>query len=76
MGPNACNALTTRLFQVFVVVLTLNNLSVSAGPPLNVTFPEKPPASSLANVVEDHFIGVSYELSSFDTLCMCLTMHF
>ncbi|KAF9460213.1 hypothetical protein BDZ94DRAFT_1170135 [Collybia nuda] len=38
-----------------------------AGPPLNITFPEKPPASSI-NVVDSNFIGISWELSSFDTL--------
>ncbi|KAF8840938.1 hypothetical protein BDN67DRAFT_996503 [Paxillus ammoniavirescens] len=37
-------------------------------PPLNVTFPAQPDASSLVNVVQDNFLGVSFELSSFDTL--------
>ncbi|KIM37311.1 glycoside hydrolase family 79 protein [Hebeloma cylindrosporum] len=41
---------------------------VLAGPALNVTFPTQPPASALANIIDDHFIGISYELSSFDTL--------
>jgi len=33
-----------------------------------VPFPEYPPAGS-ALVVLDNFIGISFELSSFDTLC-------
>lgn len=37
--------------------------------PVVVTVPERPSLAALANVVQDNFIGVSWELSSFDTLC-------
>ena len=40
---------------------------VLAGPALNVTFPTQPQANTLANIIEDHFIGIPYELSSIDT---------
>jgi hypothetical protein len=53
---------------LLTVFLTISHIR-AASEPLNVTFPVTPPASALSNVVEDHFIGVSYELSSFDTLC-------
>ncbi|GLB44692.1 putative glycosyl hydrolase family 79 C-terminal beta domain [Lyophyllum shimeji] len=56
--PTACSA----AFLATVPQLTL------AGKPLDVSFPERPPASALQNVVDDHFIGISWELSSFDTL--------
>ncbi|KAG5637926.1 hypothetical protein H0H81_002586 [Sphagnurus paluster] len=39
-----------------------------AGSPLDVSFPDQPPASALKNIVDDNFIGISWELSSFDTL--------
>ncbi|KAH7929220.1 hypothetical protein BV22DRAFT_1003143 [Leucogyrophana mollusca] len=35
---------------------------------VNVTFPRSLPSSALANVVQDNFLGISFELSSFDTL--------
>ncbi|KAJ3516062.1 hypothetical protein NLJ89_g1359 [Agrocybe chaxingu] len=38
------------------------------GPPLNVSFPPQPPADALANIIDDNYLGISYELSSFDTL--------
>ncbi|TFK34272.1 hypothetical protein BDQ12DRAFT_689945 [Crucibulum laeve] len=41
---------------------------VHAASPLNVSFPPTPSKDALWNVVEDNFIGVSYELSSFSTL--------
>ncbi|KAF9223232.1 hypothetical protein BS17DRAFT_706135 [Gyrodon lividus] len=42
--------------------------SQSPPPSVNVTFPTQPGASSLVNVVQDNFLGVSFELSSFNTL--------
>lgn len=42
-----------------------------AGFPVNITFPSQPPPEAQYNVVRDNFIGISWELSSFDTLCMC-----
>lgn len=42
---------------------------LSAAALVNITFPTKPPSVALLNVVEDNFIGISWELSSFDTLC-------
>lgn len=42
---------------------------------INITFPARPPNASLYNVVQDNFLGISWELSSFDTLCtsnLCL----
>ncbi|TFK50159.1 hypothetical protein OE88DRAFT_1661748 [Heliocybe sulcata] len=35
---------------------------------INVTFPASPPPSSAVNVVYDNFLGISFELSSFNTL--------
>ncbi|KZT27245.1 glycoside hydrolase family 79 protein [Neolentinus lepideus HHB14362 ss-1] len=35
---------------------------------INVIFPSSPPASSAVNVVYDNFLGISFELSSFNTL--------
>jgi hypothetical protein len=58
--------------SIFMIIDTLSISVVLAGPALNVTFPTQPPASALANIIEDHFIGISYELSSFDTLCESL----
>lgn len=36
---------------------------------INISFPEHPPQSALSNPVNDNFLGISWELSSFDTLC-------
>ncbi|PPQ74182.1 hypothetical protein CVT24_012733 [Panaeolus cyanescens] len=58
-------------YGLFIAALAASALAPAAaapGPPLNLTFPPHPPASALANVIEDHFIGLSWELSSFDTL--------
>jgi len=41
-----------------------------AEPPINITFPSQPPEAQY-NVINDNFIGISWELSSFDTLCSC-----
>ena len=57
--------------SIAAVLFTVKYVHAASSTPLNVTFPENPPASALMNVVEDHFIGVSFELSSFDTLCTC-----
>lgn len=36
---------------------------------INITFPERPPNAALTNPVNDNFLGISWELSSLDTLC-------
>jgi len=63
-----------RSLFLSIFIDTLSISMVLAGPPLNVTFPTQPPTGALANIVEDHFIGISYELSSFDTLCEFLRL--
>ncbi|OAX41921.1 hypothetical protein K503DRAFT_734703 [Rhizopogon vinicolor AM-OR11-026] len=35
---------------------------------ITVSFPKKPSNAALGNVVQDNFLGISFELSSFDTL--------
>lgn len=67
---------TSYLTLSILTVLTVFKHAHAGSPALNVTFPENPPASALMNVVEDHFIGVSFELSSFDTLCTCFIQSF
>lgn len=60
------------LFYVLLAPFTLSFFliaSVQTQDVINVTFPLSPPKSSLLNVVQDNFLGVSWELSSFDTLC-------
>jgi len=37
---------------------------------LNLTFPEYPPSNS-KHVVQDNFLGISFELYYFDQLCEC-----
>ncbi|KXN82114.1 hypothetical protein AN958_03168 [Leucoagaricus sp. SymC.cos] len=39
-----------------------------AGSPVDVTFPAESSAIARGNVIEDNFIGISWELSSFNTL--------
>ncbi|KJA16426.1 glycoside hydrolase family 79 protein [Hypholoma sublateritium FD-334 SS-4] len=56
------------ILSVLTVFSAFNGAHASSPASLNVTFPENPPASALMNVIEDHFIGVSFELSPFDTL--------
>ncbi|KAF9556949.1 hypothetical protein CPC08DRAFT_70930 [Agrocybe pediades] len=53
--------------SVISVTLLLPS-ALAASQIINITFPEKPTATLIPNVVEDHFIGVSYELSPFDSL--------
>ncbi|RDB16372.1 Beta-glucuronidase [Hypsizygus marmoreus] len=60
--------LSLPLSSLLVAVIVTLPLVASAGKPLNVSFPETPPSSALKNVVDDNFIGISWELSSFDTL--------
>ncbi|KAG5641253.1 hypothetical protein DXG03_005659 [Asterophora parasitica] len=55
-----------QLVSAFVVTLAALPTPATAGPPLNVSFPEQPPA--FKHVVDDNFLGISWELSSFDTL--------
>lgn len=62
--------------SILTVLSVFKHAHAGSPAPLNVTFPENPPASALMNVVEDHFIGVSFELSSFDTLCTCFIQSF
>ncbi|KAG6824357.1 hypothetical protein H0H92_007111, partial [Tricholoma furcatifolium] len=51
----------------FQIAGILSLLAPSYGrPALDISFPQHPPAT--ANVVDDNFIGISWELSSFDTL--------
>ncbi|KAF9556941.1 hypothetical protein CPC08DRAFT_710755, partial [Agrocybe pediades] len=52
----------------YLAPFTLILPSAFAAPEINITFPERPTAELLPHVVEDNFIGVSYELSSFDSL--------
>ncbi|KAF5379811.1 hypothetical protein D9615_005831 [Tricholomella constricta] len=52
---------------LLAALVTLPAFSI-AGKPLDVSFPERPPESALKNIVDDNFIGISWELSSFDTL--------
>ncbi|KAF8955688.1 hypothetical protein BDZ97DRAFT_1856283 [Flammula alnicola] len=53
---------------IWLLAASFAILLTRAGPALNITFPDQPPSGSFLNVIEDHFIGISYELSSFDTL--------
>ncbi|KAG6818333.1 hypothetical protein H0H93_005919, partial [Arthromyces matolae] len=55
------------LFAFSWLILSLAISSSLAGKPLDVTFPDALPVGS-HNVVDDNFIGISWELSSFDTL--------
>ncbi|KAJ3562302.1 hypothetical protein NP233_g9659 [Leucocoprinus birnbaumii] len=50
-------ALATSWFAIFA----------HASTPINVTFAPKPPANA-KNVIGDNFVGISWELSSFNTL--------
>ena len=36
---------------------------------INITFPEHPSNVAATNPVNDNFLGISWELSSLDTLC-------
>ncbi|KIK62124.1 glycoside hydrolase family 79 protein [Collybiopsis luxurians FD-317 M1] len=54
-----------------IAALTLLYSSITNLPSVHcitVTFPEAPPHNATLNVVKDNFLGVSYELASFDTL--------
>ncbi|KAF8649561.1 hypothetical protein AX16_005744 [Volvariella volvacea WC 439] len=44
------------------------HFSEAQKPPVDVVVPEHPPDSALANVVDDNFLGISWELSSFASL--------
>ncbi|KAF9478873.1 hypothetical protein BDN70DRAFT_807983 [Pholiota conissans] len=68
MSLHACSAVSPRSLFTSILTISLVIFNTQAASPLDVTFPDTPPASALANIVEDHFIGVSYELSTFDTL--------
>lgn len=50
------------------VVLTTLALAGCASAAVEVNFPFTPKAQH-ANVVQDNFLGISWELASFDTLC-------
>ncbi|KDQ58932.1 glycoside hydrolase family 79 protein [Jaapia argillacea MUCL 33604] len=55
----------TGLFLLISAVLfSLAN----AATPIQFTLPDKPPAVALQNVVQDNFLGISFELSSFNTI--------
>ncbi|KAJ8695302.1 hypothetical protein PTI98_007908 [Pleurotus ostreatus] len=55
-----------RTFLLLLVALSAA-LVTAAKPPVNISFPEQPTREQ-TNVVDDNFIGISFELSSFDTL--------
>lgn len=41
----------------------------NAAETLNLTFAENPPKNSANHVVQDNFLGISFELYYFDKLC-------
>ncbi|KAK0218579.1 putative glycoside hydrolase [Armillaria nabsnona] len=49
------------------LIFLLSTFGFSHCEPLNVTFPEQPP-NGTTSAVADNFLGISFELSSFDTL--------
>ncbi|KAK0193201.1 putative glycoside hydrolase [Armillaria mellea] len=49
------------------LIFLLSSFDFAHCEPLNVTFPERPP-NGTASAVADNFLGISFELSSFDTL--------
>ncbi|XP_006458891.1 hypothetical protein AGABI2DRAFT_177042 [Agaricus bisporus var. bisporus H97] len=51
-----------------LLLLTFLLSPVFAAASVNVTFPAQPPSVALLNTIEDNFIGISWELSSFDSL--------
>ncbi|KII89635.1 glycoside hydrolase family 79 protein [Plicaturopsis crispa FD-325 SS-3] len=59
-------------FFLLLISLSLSRFLVPAlakkAPPVNVTFPITPTKDQLQNVILDNFLGISWELSSFDTL--------
>ncbi|EPQ53924.1 hypothetical protein GLOTRDRAFT_77790 [Gloeophyllum trabeum ATCC 11539] len=58
-----------RFIRSSAIWLCWSVISVAgARPPVDVNFPSNPPASSAVNVVYDNFLGISFELSSFNTL--------
>jgi hypothetical protein len=58
---------TATAFLSFVL---LGNVPHASAAPKTTTidFPSQPPATARSNVVYDNFLGISWELSSFDTL--------
>ena len=52
-------------------VAALSTVALAALPTIRVQVPRTPPAN-VTHSVQDNFIGISYELSSFDTLCASL----
>ncbi|KAI0071256.1 hypothetical protein K474DRAFT_1607247 [Panus rudis PR-1116 ss-1] len=62
-----CATLVTTFLACIAIfhgrVYAQDNLGV-----VNITYPESPPQSALSNVITDNFLGISWELSSFDTL--------
>lgn len=59
--------LSLNLICIFIVTLLSKSGHASSGP-VPVTLP---PTADPSNVVQDNFLGISFELSPFDTLCMC-----
>jgi hypothetical protein len=53
-------------------LLILSLTTAAKNKPVQVNFPEIPPASAQHNIVSDNFLGISWELSSFNTLCKFL----
>ncbi|KAH7884871.1 hypothetical protein F5I97DRAFT_1892982 [Phlebopus sp. FC_14] len=57
------------IFSSCCLALVLSTYArAQSSSPVNVSFPTQPDPSSLVVVVPDNFIGISFELSSFDTL--------
>lgn len=50
-------------------IIAASSLVLADNKSINVTMSFAPPASSAGNVVYDDFLGISFELASFDTLC-------
>lgn len=65
--PSSLAGTMSRTILLLLVALSAAIVTV-AKPPVNISFPEQPTREQ-ANVVDDNFIGISFELSSFDTLC-------
>ena len=58
----------SRISLLSILVIRLSHYARAGNPAVDVTFPEKP-AAGHAMMVQDNFLGISFELSSFDTLC-------
>ncbi|KAK0470434.1 putative glycoside hydrolase [Desarmillaria tabescens] len=66
LTPNFDKGLAMQVLPLSLVFL-MATFGFSQCEPLNVTFPEQAP-NGTTNAVADNFLGISFELSSFDTL--------